>query len=282
MPLFIKHWVINFLINRRQVKLADILSGVPQGTKLRPWLFLLMINDLWSPQVQTWKYIDDTTISEVMPKCSTTNIHDAVDNVQTWSTTDRLQLNVAKYKELVISFSKTVNNFPSLNIDSGQLEVVMNARILGLTISNNLKWNDHMADIIKKANKPLYFIVQLKCTKVPEQDIITFYVTCVRPVLEYSCQVFHFALPAYLSDAIEWGQKHALAIIYPNIDYTDSLDLSGILKLRDKRLKAYDKLFNDIVTTPSHNLGHLQPERHIPRYNLRQTQVFVPPKSKDL
>ena len=241
-----------------------------------------MIKNLWSPQVQTWKYIDDTTISEVMPKGSTTNIHHAVDNVQTWSTTDRLQLNIAKHKELVISFSKTVNNFPSLNIDYGQLEVVMNARVLGLTISNNLKWNDHMANIIKKANKPLYFIVQLKCTKVPEQDIITFYVTCVRPVLEYSCQVFHFALPAYLSDAIEWGQKHALAIIYPNIDYTDSLDLSGILKLRDKRLKAYDKLFNDIVTTPSHNLGHLQPERHIPRYNLRQTQVFVPPKSKDL
>ena len=71
--------------------------------------------------------------------------------------------------------------------------------------------------------------------------------TCVRPVLEYSCQVFHFALPAYLSDAIEWVQKHALAIIYPNIDYTDSLDLSGILKLRDRHLKAYDKLFNDIV-----------------------------------
>ena len=52
----------------------------------------------------------------------------------------------------------------------------------------------------------------------PEQDIITFHVICVRPVLGYSCQVFHFALPAYLSDATEWVQKHALAIIYPNID----------------------------------------------------------------
>ena len=127
MPLFVKRWVINFLINRQKVKLADILSGVPQGTKLGPWLFLLMIKNLWSPKVQTWKYIDDTTISEVMHKGSTTNIHHAVDNVQTWSTTDRLPLNVAKYTELVISFSKTANNFPSLNIDSGQLEVVMNA-----------------------------------------------------------------------------------------------------------------------------------------------------------
>ena len=180
----------------------------------------------------------------------------------------------------MISFSKTANNFQSLNIDSGQLEVVTNARILGLTVSNDLKWNDHVANIIKKANRRLYFIIQLKRAKVPEHDIFTFYVTCVRPVLEYSCQVFQFALPAYLSDAIERVQKRVLVIIYPNIDYAYSLDLSGILKLSDRHLKACDKLFNDIVITPSHNLGHLQPERHIPRYNLRQTRVFVPPKSR--
>ena len=98
--------------------------------------------------------------------------------------------------------------------------------------------------------------------------------------MEYSCQVFHFAQPAYLSDAMERVQKCVLAIIYPNINYTDSLDLSRILKLSNKRLKPCDKLFNDIVTAPSHNLGHLLPERHIPRYNLRQTWVFVPPRAK--
>ena len=74
-----------------------------------------------------------------MPKGSTTNIQDAVDSVQTWSTTNRLQLNVAKCKELMISFSKTANNFPTLNIDSGQLEEVTNARILGLAVSDDLK-----------------------------------------------------------------------------------------------------------------------------------------------
>ena len=136
-----------------------------------------------------------------------------------------------------------------------------------------------MANIIKKANKHLYFIVQLKRAKDPEQDIITFYVTCVRPVLEYSCQAFHFALLHYLL-LIGQVQKRVLAIIYPNINYTVCLDLSGILKLSDWRLKACDKLFNDIVTKPSHNLGHLLPERHSPRYNLRQTRVFVPPRAK--
>ena len=59
--------------------------------------------------------------------------------------TSRLQ----KKQELVISFLKTANNFLSLNINSGQLEVVTNAWVLGLTISYDMAWNDHVANIIK-------------------------------------------------------------------------------------------------------------------------------------
>ena len=83
---------------------------------------------------------------------------------------------------------------------------------------------------------------------------------------------------------IQQVQKHVLTIIYPNIDYADSLDLSGILKLSNRCLKACDKLFNDIVTTPSHNLGHLLPERHIPRYIIldRLKSLSPPPQEQRL
>ena len=74
-PLGVTLWVCDFLMDRKQrVKLANdcfsewgrVPSGVPQGTKLGPWLFLLMINDLRVPNVNSWKYVDDTTLAEVV------------------------------------------------------------------------------------------------------------------------------------------------------------------------------------------------------------------------
>ena len=81
--------------------------------------------------------------------------------------------------------------------------LVRQAKILGVTVRDDLKWSTHIFNIIKKANKRVFFIVQLKRAKIPTKEIVNFYCCCVRPVLEYACEVFHFALPKYLSDNIE-------------------------------------------------------------------------------
>lgn len=76
------------LTDRRQrVKLAQdcfsewryIPVGVQQGTKLGPWLFLIMITDLNAGETDIWKYVDDTTISEVMTKGQESCIQQMID-----------------------------------------------------------------------------------------------------------------------------------------------------------------------------------------------------------
>ena len=107
-----------------------------------------------------------------------------------------MQLNAAKCKELVIDFKKFKHSFESLVVSDKNLTVVQNAKILGLTISNNLTLNTHIGEIITKANKRMYFLVLLRKAGVPSSDIVNFYCTCVRPLLEYCAPVFHHAIPS--------------------------------------------------------------------------------------
>ena len=285
LPRGIARWIVDFLVSRKQrVKLSidclsewgPVPSGVPQGTKLGPWLFLLMINDLSVPDVLTWKYVDDTTIAEVVPKGAPSALQNAVTTVETWSSINHMQLNADKCKELIIDFKRNPHEFGPVVVNGTDLSVVDSAKILGVTFSSNLRWNDHIHASIKKANKRLYFLVLLKRAGVPPDDIKNFYCTTIRPVLEYASPVFHHSLPQYLSAEIERVQKRALAIISPLMSYDNNLDRFRLSTLFSRRHEHCHALF-DVISSPSHRLNSLLPPRHESHYSLRRNRKFTIP-----
>ena len=71
----------------------------------------------------------------------------------------------------------------------------------------------------------MYFLRQLERANVSCNDLVHFYCTCIRSVVEYASPVFNYALPAYLNDELEPIQKRALPIIMnSDISYGDTLE----------------------------------------------------------
>ena len=126
-------------------------------------------------------------------RCSNT-IHD----VLRWSNDNRFKLNSLKCKQLRIDFRRESNlGTVSLKANGIAFEIVKSAKILGLTVRNDLKWNDHLNNITAKASRRIYLLKQLKRAGIDRKSLIQFHCACIRSLLEYACQAFHSSLPVY-------------------------------------------------------------------------------------
>ena len=118
-PNLIACWITDFLMDRKQrVKLAQdcyyewrsVSADIPQGTKLGPWLFLIMINDL-DTSADMWKYVDDISVSEIVERGLESELQVAIDDLATQSSREGFQLSETKCKDFRIGFSITIPDF---------------------------------------------------------------------------------------------------------------------------------------------------------------------------
>ena len=175
----------------------------------------------------------------------------------------RVKLNIDKCKELRISFASISCEFPPVAIGGEHIKVVSDAKLLGLTISSDLTWNAHITEVIKKAAKRLYFLIQLKRARVSQNDLCLFYVTCVRSVIDYAAPVFHYSLPAYLMQELERIQKRAMRIICPGIEYQYALVLANLSTVAKHHNDICRRTFESICNDSGSKLKKLLPHLHV-------------------
>ena len=209
-PTVVK-WIADFLRGRSErVKINSVYSnilqvpaGIPQGTKIDPWLFLPIINDLCiskSPTSNLWKFADDTSVSEVIPRDGASSLSDKVEEVHKWSNKNKFQLNSGKCIELRINFTRHPFAEEPLDINGKSFEIVESTKVLGMLVTKDLKWNKHVGNIVEKASKRLYLLKQLKRAEVETISLYKLSTECIRSIVEYACQVFHSSLPNCIAD----------------------------------------------------------------------------------
>ena len=154
-------WISNFLSERTQrVKIGDSFSdwththaGVPQGTKRRPILFLIMINDLASSiplNLDHWIFVDDLTTSETVFRLEHPKMQPNIINLENWSESNYMKLNPKKCKEICVCFLKNKPDLKPIIIYGNQIERVSSHKLLAVVIQDDLKWSNHIDMITKK------------------------------------------------------------------------------------------------------------------------------------
>ena len=91
-------------------------------------------------------------------------------------------------------------------------------------------------------------------------DLLTFYCTVIRSVLEYGAQVWSAGLTQEQMKNIERIQKRALRIIYPQYDYNRALIETKLQTLEERRDDQCATLIKKILQT-SHKLHGLLPRK---------------------
>jgi hypothetical protein len=78
-----------------------------------------------------------------------------IKSIMEWSTVNQLVINASKTKEILVFFDK-VPRVESLYMNETEIEQVPDSKLLGIIISEDLKWGKHVNNITEKISKRLF------------------------------------------------------------------------------------------------------------------------------
>jgi hypothetical protein len=116
----------------------------------------------------------------IKSEADATKLQEDIDALQNWESTWQMSFNPDKCEVLRIT-NKRNKIMANYYIHGQQLQIVDNAKYLGLTISKNLSWNNHVNNITKKANSILAFL-RRNIRNFPQRAKTQAYNTFVRPI----------------------------------------------------------------------------------------------------
>ncbi|PZC77634.1 hypothetical protein B5X24_HaOG203142 [Helicoverpa armigera] len=162
-------------------------SGVSQGSNLGPLEFIIMINSL--PEVVRHAtcllFADDLKLLlEVRDESDCTRLQDDIDRVVKWSHDNKLYFNVSKCS--VISFTRSRSPVCyEYKAEATPMTRVTQVRDLGVNLTPELTFREHIINICKKAYRNLGFLLRQSQGFTNIRTVRVLYDALVRSHLEY-------------------------------------------------------------------------------------------------
>ena len=101
-----------------------------------------------------------------------------------------------KTKEIIVDFRRNPTEISPLFINGSEVEIVDNFKFLGVQISNDLKWQINIDQIVCKTQQRLYFLRRLRSFRVSQELLVKFYRAVIESVLTFSFTVWYASATA--------------------------------------------------------------------------------------
>lgn len=163
-----------------------------------------------------------------------------LDDTERFTLENKMKINPRKTKVISFNKSRKFDFPPELHFsDSLNLAVVSELKLVGVVLTNNLKWQQNTNYICEKATQKLWTLRRLKRLKFDDCKIFDVYTKEVRSLLELAVPVWHSGLTKQQSAQIERIQKTAFRIILDDdsISYDVACTLLGAEPLEYRRVQ---------------------------------------------
>ena len=167
----------------------DVTSGVPQGSVLGPLLFNLFINDIadfFNSCTKIKMFADDLKLYTELSVDARSHFQLYLDHISAWAATWQLGISYSKCHFLELGKSTSTFSYNLNHITITKSEIVTD---LGVIIDSNLKFKNHIHDIVNRALLRSSHIFRCFLSR-NTVNFLRAYKTYVRPLVEYVSTVW--------------------------------------------------------------------------------------------
>lgn len=198
----------SYLLDRKQSttvngaisNVANVEYGVPQGSLVGPPCFSAYVNDMQENLgCDLDQFADDSTLHD----CS-----DTVDNVisslqknvlaiQNYSSRNSLTIHPDKCEVVIISKQRFIGPLPKIEINGKSIAVVKASKCLGITIDQDLSWEDHVQSVSKNFSGKIKKLFQMR--SLPKSTLSTIYHQGILPSVMYGISIWGNCSPTIMA-----------------------------------------------------------------------------------
>ena len=252
----------------------DLPGGSPQGAFLGGLIFIIKFNGAFlRPPIprpkslsQTVKFVDDGSIGvsvdmktclenddKVRPRpldkhertCQILPRHynllqDYITELEKFAFDNKIMIDQPKTNMMMFNRARKWDFPPEIFFQNGaQMNVVHQFKLVGVVVTDDLKWEENTKYICQKARRKLWLLRRMKGLNLTVLQMVDVYCKEVRSILEMCVPVWHSSLTKKQSATIERVQKVAFRIIlgHKYTSYACALKTLKIKTLQERRLQ---------------------------------------------